>query len=49
MRKHLLWLLCVALPVSAQDWLALTLTRAASFTRPSTCNVWSAPRRICGK
>lgn len=25
MRKHLLWLLCVALPAGAQDWLALTL------------------------
>lgn len=25
MRKHLLWLLCLALPVGAQDWLALTL------------------------
>ncbi|MEO4045568.1 hypothetical protein AAFN46_00580 [Pseudomonas sp. CAU 1711] len=25
MRKQLLWLLCVALPASAQDWLALTL------------------------
>ena len=25
MRKHLLWLLCLALPAGAQDWLALTL------------------------
>jgi hypothetical protein len=25
MHKHLLWLLCVALPAGAQDWLALTL------------------------
>ncbi|WP_220814659.1 hypothetical protein [Pseudomonas paralcaligenes] len=25
MRRHLLWLLCVALPAGAQDWLALTL------------------------
>lgn len=25
MRKHLLWLLCLALPATAQDWLALTL------------------------
>ncbi|TXH85855.1 MAG: hypothetical protein E6Q71_07495 [Pseudomonas sp.] len=25
MRKHLLWLLCVALPAGAQDWLTLTL------------------------
>lgn len=25
MRRHLLWLLCVALPAGAQDWVALTL------------------------
>lgn len=25
MRRHLLWLLCLALPASADDWLALTL------------------------